>query len=400
MKRLLAISTLATLGCVGDIGSEPSIDSGPAPTVDSGIEPVSFALTGNVRDYAELVMLADTSIATIGLSPPIQGASDGTGAYTLPGIPPGSAFFAHVMPSGTTYRPTVNQAVTMLDADVTMDLGAVSAVYAQRQHATAGLPVAPNTSIVIVEMVKPDGTPWEAVPASYLTIEPVGGGVPVGMGPYFLGLNGDVDLALTDSIAFNGRARAAFLNVPPGSYSMYVRGVAGPAPDPGTPDAGLPLPPDAGAPLDGGVEPPPGEIELLATAAVWTASDATVHGATLVWIQKIGGMGNPGGDDPSFATDVYPLLQKASAGGQGCASCHTAGGPAALVLILDDGAPAVHARLLADPELVNLASPADSLLLTKPLYENPPNHPNATWLDTTDPSYVIILEWISAGAQM
>ena len=47
-----------------------------------------------------------------------------------------------------------------------------------------------------------------------------------------------------------------------------------------------------------------------------------------------------------------------------------------------------------------LATPATSMLLTKPLYEDPPNHPNATFLDVSDPDYIVILQWIEQGAAL
>ena len=46
------------------------------------------------------------------------------------------------------------------------------------------------------------------------------------------------------------------------------------------------------------------------------------------------------------------------------------------------------------------ATPADSLLLTKPLYDDPPNHPNATFLDMNDPDYIVFLQWITQGAPL
>ncbi len=128
-----------------------------------------------------------------------------------------------------------------------------------------------------------------------------------------------------------------------------------------------------------------------------------------------------GSDDPthpSFAQDIYPRLQRASAGGLGCADCHTNGGAAAILPY--DGEPgAVLAAMLAvgsgsgsgsadagvgsDGVLViDLVNPARSLLLVKPLYEVPPipqDHPNATFLDTNDPNYQLFLLWITQGAK-
>jgi hypothetical protein len=87
-----------------------------------------------------------------------------------------------------------------------------------------------------------------------------------------------------------------------------------------------------------------------------------------------------------------------AAGGLGCASCHTATGVAA-VLAYDEPAATVLMNMKAIPGVIDLATPADSLFLTKPLYEPAPyNHPNATFLDTTDPDYKLLLRWIEQGA--
>ena len=98
--------------------------------------------------------------------------------------------------------------------------------------------------------------------------------------------------------------------------------------------------------------------------------------------------------------DVHPRLQKAANGGLGCANCHTALGTAAL-LQFDLPVAAAHEAIMGRPGVVNPpAQAALSLLLTKPLYEDPPNHPNATFLTTLDPDYIVIMEWIQQGAPL
>jgi mono/diheme cytochrome c family protein len=47
---------------------------------------------------------------------------------------------------------------------------------------------------------------------------------------------------------------------------------------------------------------------------------------------------------------------------------------------------------------VNLQYPDQSLLLTKPLLEDPPDHPNAAFQSTADPNYVLVKSWIEQGA--
>lgn len=375
MKRVnrfrFACLCVVLVGCVGEItGLDEEPDAAPSPAPDAGGEagdagsPVpSYSVTGSVRDYANGDPLPDVALAVEGLDPGMQAVSDPSGAFTLEGVPGSSAFYFRAMPSGTTYLPTTNASVTVLDANVTADVYVVSAVYRQRQHSTVAIPLAPSTSLVVGELVNLDGTPLTGIPLAAVSIMPAGGGPGVGNGPYFIGGAGDVDPNLLVSTAFGGRARVAFLNVPSGAHMIMVNH----------------------APLDG--------PRIVAVGSATTYD----NGATLARAvhDPTAGQGTP-----SFKTDVYPILQKASLGGQDCASCHSAGKVAGAVLILDDGADVVHARLLANPLLVNLQVPADSLLLTKPLYESPPNHPNAIWLDATDPHYLKILAWISGGAPL
>jgi len=103
---------------------------------------------------------------------------------------------------------------------------------------------------------------------------------------------------------------------------------------------------------------------------------------------------------PRFTADIYPRLQTAANGGRGCANCHTVGGQGAVAVF--NALPSdVLAALKAKPGLLDLTTPANSLLLTKPLYEQPPlvqNHPNATFVDANDPDYKRILLWIQQGA--
>lgn len=99
-----------------------------------------------------------------------------------------------------------------------------------------------------------------------------------------------------------------------------------------------------------------------------------------------------------FTTHVYPILVK-----EGCAACHAAGGAAAGTGLYMTGTPReIYDALKNDPVRgavrVNLEYPQQSYLLTKPLYEEPPNHPNAAFPSTDHPDYVTILNWILQGA--
>ncbi|MFZ9889545.1 MAG: DUF4215 domain-containing protein, partial [Myxococcota bacterium] len=102
----------------------------------------------------------------------------------------------------------------------------------------------------------------------------------------------------------------------------------------------------------------------------------------------------------NFDLDVYPLFTQ-----YGCNVCHRQGGPGATVLRLDEQPDAVHASLTSPSTTCGAAAykscvnePERSLLLTMPLLEDPPNHPNASFADTNNPGYVTIKTWIEQGA--
>ena len=172
--------------------------------------------------------------------------------------------------------------------------------------------------------------------------------------------------------------------------------VLGKLPTAGTAFVAAELRKNNGSPLEG---IPLANVTLL-DAQNNTQISVVADGATLA---VSGGAGMMGGTPPtpSFATDIYPRLQRAAQGGLGCANCHTASGPAA-VLPYDDTAATVLSHMKAITGVIDLATPANSLFLHKPLYEPPPtpqDHPNATFLDVNDPDYKLLLSWITQGAK-
>ncbi|MEQ8272075.1 MAG: hypothetical protein RMA76_15580 [Deltaproteobacteria bacterium] len=139
---------------------------------------------------------------------------------------------------------------------------------------------------------------------------------------------------------------------------------------------------------------------------------ANVQRDSFTWL-NVGetGIAPPPPDDPpppppqdvDFDTQVYPLFGLVADGGFGCLGCHTSyngatpaggmdlyGGPAAAYGALD---PASY------PQRVNVQSPGNSLLLTKPLYEadGNQNHPIFAFVNAQDPAYQLIYGWIQGG---
>lgn len=374
LKSWLAAALLAVPACVGS--APPDLgDDGPSPDAAPDDPSAGVRVSGMTMDYFTGLPAAGASLTTDGVTPPSSGVSGSDGAYTLEDVLPGSLFFVDA--SKANYRPTRSELITTLDVDVTQNLWLVSSADANRQYATLGLTPTLDTAVTFVELVRNNGTPLIDVPLADITLVDAGG-LPVGLGPYFFGLSGDVDADVLVSTAFGTppRARVAFLDVPPGSYTMRVNYLGG----------------GGGGGGGGGEEIRTYEVPVLAVAG----------GAAL---GRTGGQdddgGGGGGGTPLFGANVWPMLQTGSNGGLGCANCHTANGtmPA---LQFDLPAADTLTAILARPGVVDLANPALSLLLTKPLYELPPalqNHPNATFANELDPNYIVILDWITGGAR-
>jgi len=365
IPRSLGLVLLAA--CVGEAPPLPDQqDTGDA-------EPASQAerVSGKALDYfVASTPLQGVTLVTDGIDPPLTTTSSADGAFVFQAVPVGSQLFVSAARAG--YRPTRNL-VTVDDAAVAQDLYVMSAADINRQYATAGRTPTAGRAFVAADLLRNNGTPLTGVPLTGVKLVDAAGAPAAGvLGPYVLGDTGDVVLGPTQTEAHGGKARVAFLDVPAGSLSLKVTF------------------------LDG-----QGQSQSL-TTPVTTAAD----GATLV---RSGGTGSgstgqAGGTNPAaprFATDVYPRLQTAANGGRGCANCHTVGGLGAIAVF--NALPSdVLAALKAKAGLLDLAAPAKSLLLTKPLYELPPavqNHPNATFVDPSDPDYKLILLWIQQGAQ-
>jgi hypothetical protein len=331
----VAILPLVLSACVVDVGHAPAEPD----------EQVQFA--GRTIDYFTKAPVSQVRFETMGLAPEQTDASDVAAAYTLD-VPVGSAFFART-DATATHRPTV----TDIQSD-TADVLLVSRADVSRQHTTAGVTVVADTTAVFVELATFDGSSLVDFPRTNLSIiDPTSQRVVAGS-PLVVGPLGDVDPTLQTA---NGPVtRFVFLNVESGVFGLRVTC------------------PTCQPALES-------ESTLISSA-----------GATVLHVQ-FGGVQGPPPD--SFAT-IYPLFGTGAKGGLGCANCHHAGTTAPALF---DGTPdQVRAKLL-ELSLVDVAAPDSSPLLTKPLYETPADHPNATFLSASDPNYQAIRAWIAAGAK-
>ncbi|RMH40651.1 MAG: hypothetical protein D6689_13105 [Deltaproteobacteria bacterium] len=382
LAALFAVA-LAGGGCVGDIPTsdpdpmdpnpDPDPDPNPNPDPNPQPDPESLDVTGMTMDYWEAEPLANVALETQGMidaqGNPFATTSDATGAFAFVGVPAASTFYVRTSLDSETlaYRPTINEPAVVVNDDLVQNFYVVSEAFVNINSSTVNQPVDPLAAFVVADVRDMLGLPLEGIPAEDITLTDALGN-PMGTGPYFFGATGILDLNLLATTAYDGKARIAFLNVPAGTYTLTVL-----YPDPADPAAKLPM-----------------------TVSITTEAG----GANLA---RVGGMGNQpptgGGGAYSFVDDVYPILQKASLGGVGCANCHSTA-KVANFLRFDEDPALVYNAMLARPGVINILDPAQSMLLTKPLYEDPPNHPNATFLDMNDPNYMVILRWIEQGAPL
>jgi hypothetical protein len=365
----IALSLLlatALTGCPGD--APPNVNNNPDAGGGDDASPTSFLLSGKVMDYFGATAIEGAMIATDGLDPPLSTSSAADGAYTLD-VAVGSSLFVNATKTG--YRPTRNAAMTVADMPVTQNIYLMTDQDVRNQYTAVGATPLAGTAILIAELRRNDGTPLEGIPLANVQLLTPNNQPVLGVkGPYFFNAAGSVDAAILTSVANGGRVRVAYLDVPPGTNTLAVTYVNGQ------------------------------NQNTTNSTPVTTVAD----GGTLAISGGVGGGGGGGGGnvtDPSFAMHIYPKLQRAGAGGLGCANCHTLTGPAA-VLKYDDPAGTVLASLTARPGVINSIAPADSLLLKRPLYEAPPtpqDHPNATFLDVNDADYKLFLLWITNGAK-
>jgi hypothetical protein len=361
----ITLSFLALAGLAGCPGSAPDNNTDDASVESDAAEEVTaLQLSGKVVDYFGNVNVQDAMLATDGLAPEKMATSAADGGYSIE-VAVGSKLF--VLATKTAYRPTRNMAVTVADASVTENMFVVSSQDIQNQYTAVGATPTPGTAFVAADLRANSNQPLDGIPLTNIQLldaanQPVAGV----KGPYIFNAAGSLDMTATETATFQGRSRIAYLDVPPGTHTLVVT-----------------------YPNNGG-----------GTQTNNTTITAASDGATL----SLSGGGAGGGaavTDPSFATHIYPKLQRAAQGGLGCANCHTLTGPAS-VLKYDDPAATVLANITARPGVINITTPADSLLLVRPLYEAPPapqDHPNATFIDVNDADYKLFLLWITNGAK-
>ncbi|CAN5620941.1 hypothetical protein BH11MYX1_BH11MYX1_38740 [soil metagenome] len=359
---------LILVGCAGKAPpDQPTLDAAADAPGDGGMDVTTAKVSGTVHDYFTGDPLATTAITTVGLQPELATTTNADGTYAFE-VAVGSKLFATA--SHSNFFNTRNATIAVAQLPVSQELYALASGDIGRQFSTAGVAMVSGT-ILVAELQDDLGAPLAGIlPAAITLVDGNGTAVAGVSAPFFMNA-ADVDPSLAMSTAFGSnpaRARVALLNAPPGSYTLKVNYT----------DANL------------------------AAATHTTSVTISAGGATLAVSGGLAANSSIAAiTDPSFATDIYPRLQKASKGGLGCASCHNPGGTGA-VLPYDNSDPAVVlAAIKAAANVINPTTPAMSTFLAKPLFETTPpqNHPNATFLDVNDPTYKLFLLWITLGTK-
>lgn len=374
MRQLL--SSLTCLGFVvlaGCPGKAPPNSGDDGPEVDAAVEvdappaDPGQRLTGKTMDYFTAnTPMVGAMITSDGVEPVMTGTSIAGGEFTFEGVPTGSKLYLSVARS-PIYRPTRNVPVSVEGVAVVNDLYMATVADINRQYATAGLPLpVAGKSVLFAELKGATGLPLDNIPLTAVTlVSATDVPVPGIAGPFAFGAN-DITPAALNATIVNGRTRIAILDVPPGNHTLKV----------------------TFTPLGGALTTLTVPVMAVADGATLAATGGTT-----------GAVPPPVITNPTFATHIYPKLQKAALGGLGCANCHTAGGTGGGVIQYDLGATITLENMKARPGLIDLLAPAASLFLTKPLYEPAPaNHPNATFIDINDADYKLFLLWITQGA--
>jgi hypothetical protein len=366
----LAVGLCVLVGCPGKAPPDQNNPDAAGDDADGSVTPTSLTLSGKVVSYFTGEALDTTAITSDGLVPAVATTSAADGAYMID-VAVGSKLFA--ITSRTGARTSRSAVITVADMPLTQDLYVLPDGDVGRQFSSVGVAQTTGT-LLAAELQKNNGTPFEGLAVGAITlVDNANAPVPGISGPYFFGTLGDIELnatlAVSTAYGTPPRARVAFLNVPPGNYKLlvaYTNGMGQPATN--------------------------------TTPVAISAGGATLALSGGMMAQ----MAPPPPTDPTFAIDIYPRLQKASAGGLGCANCHTATGPTGANALPYDGPAQTTLDLMkATAGVIATATPATSLFLTMPLYEvaPPQNHPNATFLDVNDTDYKLFLLWITNGAK-
>ena len=192
----------------------------PPPSEPPAPLPGTVSIAGTVINYFNGNPLTAARVSATGLTPGLSGTSDASGRYAFSGDSAGAECFLLVT-GVQNFVDTATGPFKVAAAPLTLTAFAATATDLNRQYTTVGRTRSDDRGVVIVHLLDASGQPLEMAAASDVVLA-ADNGAPVGAGPFFFGPAGDIDPGLAVSGVFNGRARAAFLDVPAGGCTLRV----------------------------------------------------------------------------------------------------------------------------------------------------------------------------------
>ena len=338
-RHLICAFVVAAVGCGGD-------DSGGDTPLGG-----SLTVTGDVVDFQNgAAVSTGVSVTAAGITPPPTIMSTGS-MFTITQVPENSVF--QIKASAMDYRPTFSEVVSVTTSDVNgVKARVVKGSYLDALATAFGVTPTAAKGVVMVKLVDANGNPRAGIAATQLLLPGAGAG------PFFLdaNLNAGVGAQMTTASGY-----AVWFEVAEGTSEATQ--------------------------------------SAAATVTVdMAASPVAAASVTLAIAKVTDGAPSPKPTNVSFSGQILPIFTN-----RGCLACHGASGPGSDLggLDLNGGANKVYGELVMEkPNIrVNKTMPAMSLVLSKPLAEQPPNHQTATFQNTNDPDYVKLIVWITEGAK-
>lgn len=349
---LTAFALTIAPGCGDDGGGGGGgADGGGLVGVDT------YTVSGAVLDFETQTPIDGAATVVVqGITPTpgvvVQGAD-----FTISDILPFSVFDV-LAGSPPDYRNTYNVGIVVEGANRTgVDLSTAKETYVTGLATAFGVTPMAGTSIVIARAVDDAGQPRAGIPAAAFALAGA-----TFSGPYFLDANRAAAPAATETSA--------------SGYVVFFDVAAGTAAITAADNSGYTM----------AMGPAPVAATTLTLAEVIVTDGAPVLPTNV-----------------SFANDVVPIFSL-----RGCDRCHSGNGIGRDLgnLTLDGSVNLMYREVTEEISpihnkiRVNVMAPAESLLLTMPTAETPPDtHPNVTFLGMGDPDYRIIFAWISEGAK-
>jgi hypothetical protein len=337
-------------GGTGGAGGGSTTAAGGAGVIDE------LTVSGTVIGFDDEAISGSATVTATGLNPPPTISVTGAD-FEITGVAPFSVFQI-LSGAPPDYPNHYNVATEVEDADVSgVQARVVSETFLAAMQTEFNVTPAAGTGIIIGHVIADDGSARDAIAGSVFEIN----GAAPPTSPFFLDAANAPDAALTET---STSGWIVFYDVPAGLAAFTAAGGSG--------------------------------YSIVAAqspvaANVVTLADITVNDGELVLPVNV-----------SFANDVVPIFSK-----RGCEVCHSGNSIGADLgqLALNGGANKIYRELAEELSpthgvtRVNLETPNESLVLTMPSLENPPDaHPNVTFTGTADPDYLTLLGWITEGA--